>query len=118
MTSVESHAGALRKAKLQEFDLYLLNRVCPDGLGLSLCRQLRQSHPRTPIVMYSTAALPTEQQAGLDAGARSYLTKPSDLLNIGNLLSESIDESKTFSKCNRTSASRGSDSGIAISGFS
>jgi CheY-like chemotaxis protein len=69
VTSVESHAGALRQAKLQMFDLFLVNRVCPDGLGLTLCHQLRQSFPRQPIVMYSTTALPAEQQAGLDAGA-------------------------------------------------
>ncbi|HBB96472.1 MAG TPA: hypothetical protein DC054_13880 [Blastocatellia bacterium] len=94
VTSVESHAGALRQAKLQEFDMFMVNRVCPDGLGITLCRQLRQSFPRQPIVMYSTAALPAEQQAGLDAGARSYLARPDDLLNIGNLASDLIRESK------------------------
>ena len=96
VTIVESHAGALSKVKPGDFDLYLINRLCPDGLGLTLCRQLRQSHPRLPIVMYSTVALPAEQQAGLDAGACAYLTKPSDLLNIGNLLAELIKESKTL----------------------
>src|SRR5437016_4861855 len=96
VTSVESHAGALRKSKLQEFDLFLINRVCPDGLGLTLCRQLRESFPRQPIVMYSTAALPAEQQAALDAGARAYLAKPTDLLKIGNFLSDLIEETRAF----------------------
>lgn len=95
LTSVESHGGALHKARVQKFDLCLLNRACPDGLGITLCRQLRQTYPGLPIVMYSTAALPTEQQAGLDSGARAYLTKPGDLFNIGNLLSELIKDSKT-----------------------
>ena len=96
VTTVESHAAALRQAKLEQFDLFLLNRVCSDGLGLTLCRQFRQSFPRQQVVMYSTDALPTEQQAGLDAGARTYLTKPNDLLNLGNLLSELIKESKVL----------------------
>jgi DNA-binding response OmpR family regulator len=87
VTTVESQAGALRQAKLQQFDVFLINRVCPDGLGLTLCRQLRQSFPSQPIVMYSTAALPAEQRAGLDAGASAYLAKSSDLLNIGSLVS-------------------------------
>lgn len=95
VTSVESHAGAVQKAKGNDFDLCLLNRVCPDGVGISLCRELRQSYPGLPIGMYSTSALPTEQQAGLDAGASIYLTKPSDLTNIGNLSSELIRTSKT-----------------------
>lgn len=95
LTSVESHGGALHKARVQKFDLCLLNRACPDGLGITLCRQLRHTYPGLPIVMYSTAALPTEQQAGLDSGARAYLTKPGDLFNIGNLVSELIKDSKT-----------------------
>jgi two-component system, response regulator len=94
VTSAESHAGALRKARLQEFDLFLVSRVCPDGPGVTLCRQLRQTFPRKPIVMYPTDALPSEQKAGLDAGARSYLTKASDLINIGDLVFELIKESK------------------------
>ena len=101
VTIVESHAGALRKADLQEFDLFLISRVSPDGLGHTLCSQLRKLFPRQPIVMYSTAALPTEQQAGLDAGARAYLTKPGDLLNIGNLSSDLIKESKKPGEENR-----------------
>lgn len=95
VVSVESHAEALQRATLEPFDLYLINRACPDGLGLSLCEQLRQLSGPQPIVMYSTAGLPAEQQAALAAGASSYLTKPSDLLNIGNLLSDLIKESKT-----------------------
>jgi CheY-like chemotaxis protein len=96
VTSVDSHAEALRKVGLQEFDLFLVNRICPDGLGLTLCPQLHQLFPRQPIVLYSTTALPADRQAGLDAGARAYLTKPSDLLNIGNLLSDLIKGSKTL----------------------
>ena len=96
VTLVESHAEALREAKIEQFDLYLINRVCPDGSGLALCPQLRQLIGQQPIVMYSTAALPTEQQAVLDAGASNYLTKPGDLLNIGKLLADLIKESKTF----------------------
>jgi len=95
VTIVESHAAALLKAKLEHFDLYLINRVCADGRGLTLCRQLRQSLGRLPIVIYSTAAMPAEQQAGLDAGASLYLTQPSELINVGNLSSELIKTSKT-----------------------
>ena len=95
LTSVESHGGALHKARVQKFDICVLNRACPDGVGTTLCGQLRHIYPGLPIVMYSTAALPTEQQAGLNSGARAYLTKPGDLLNIGNLVSGMIRESKT-----------------------
>jgi CheY-like chemotaxis protein len=93
-TMVDSHAAALDKVKLGAFDLYLINRACPDGLGLTLCPQLRQLIGQQPIVMYSSAALPTEQQAALDGGASVYLTKPNEILNIGKLLSHFMKESK------------------------
>jgi len=48
--------------------------------------------------MYSTVALPNEQKAGLEAGARFYATEPSDLLNIGSLLSDLIKESKNLAE--------------------
>jgi DNA-binding response OmpR family regulator len=102
VTSVESHAGALRKSQLQEFDLFLVNRVSPDGLGVALCSQIRALSSRQPIVIYSTAALPVERQAGLDTGACAYLSSPAELLNIGNLLSELIKEFK--STANQTDA--------------
>jgi len=95
VTSVESHAAALRRLDLQEFDLLVINRVCPDGPGVTLCSQLRHSFPQQPIIMYSTAALPAEQQAGLGAGAQVYLANPGELLTIGSLSSRLIKESKT-----------------------
>lgn len=96
VTTVESHAAALRKAKLEQFDLFLLNRICSDGLGLTFCRQLQQLFRQLSIVLYSSAALPTEQQAGLDAGASAYLTRPEEFLDIGKLLSNVLTESKSF----------------------
>lgn len=96
VTSVESHAEALGKAGLQEFDLFLINRACPDGLGLNLCCQLQQLFPGQPTVLYSTTASPEDLQAGLDAGVRAYLTKPSELINIGNLSSDLIKGLKTL----------------------
>jgi CheY-like chemotaxis protein len=87
VTSVESQAAALQKAELERFDLFLLNRFTPDGGGLPLCQQLRKLFPDAPIVIYSNAALPSEQREALHAGATQYLTKPGDLFNLGQISS-------------------------------
>src|ERR1043166_1657093 len=92
VTCVESNAAALHQAKLHEFSLFLINRVCPDGSGLTLCRKFRESFVRQPVVMYSSVALPTEQQSALDAGAVCHLSSASDLLNIGEIVSQTITE--------------------------
>ena len=95
VTGVESHAAALHQIETREFDAYLLNRLCPDGLGLSLCRQLRKLYPQKPIVMYSTAALSITPEQRLNAGASAYLTLAGDILNPGRILLQLIDEAKT-----------------------
>lgn len=92
VTGVESHAAALHHVEGAEFVAFLLNRVCPDGIGLSLCHKLRKLYPEKPIVMYSTAALPITQEQRLQAGASAYLTEAGDILNPGRILLKLIDD--------------------------
>lgn len=94
VTGVESHAAALHQVETREFDAYLINRLCPDGLGLSLCRRLRNLYPQKPIVMYSTAALSITPEQRLQAGASAYLTQAGDILNPGRSLLQLIKEAK------------------------
>jgi CheY-like chemotaxis protein len=95
VTGVASHATALDQTAVREFEAYLLNRICPDGLGLALSRQLRQRYPFTPIVLYSTLALPITAEQRLTAGATAYLTEAGDILKPGGILVQLIAEAKT-----------------------
>jgi len=88
VTGVRCDSDALQQISSQSFDLFLLGRSNPDSGGLSLCKQLRQSHHGKPIIIYSTAALFSEQQEGLRAGATAYLVKPEDLFNVGQIASD------------------------------
>lgn len=95
VTGVECHAAALYQVEATEFDAYLLNRLCPDGIGLSLCHRLRKLYPQKPIVIYSIAALSITPEQRLNAGASAYLTEAGDILNPGPILLKLIDEAKT-----------------------
>jgi CheY-like chemotaxis protein len=95
VTEAECHAAAMERIEATDFDVFFLNRVCPDGIGLSLCNKLRKLYPQKPIVMYSTAALPITQEQRLQAGATAYLTTAGDILNPGPILLELIDKAKT-----------------------
>ena len=94
VTGVESHAAALHQVETREFDAFLVNRLCPDGIGLALCRRLRGLFPQTPIVMYSTATLKITQEQRLQAAASAYLTEAADILNPGPILLTLINEAK------------------------
>ena len=94
VTGVECHAAALHQVEAREFDAFLINRVCPDGLGLALSSQLRELYPQKPIVLYSTMAVPITPQQRLSAGASAYLTEPGDILNPGRILLKLIDDER------------------------
>jgi CheY-like chemotaxis protein len=75
-TSAHTIDEALRLARAELFDLYLLDTQFPEGSGLELCRQLRQSNPSIPIIFYSGNAYEADKAKGFAAGAAAYLVKP------------------------------------------
>lgn len=59
-----------------EHELIVLDLQLPKLSGLELCRQLRRSGCRTPILMLTARDSTADIVAGLDAGANDYLVKP------------------------------------------
>jgi len=83
VTTVENGTDCVKLIESGErFDLYLLNHTFPDVSGVSLCKLLRQLDAHTPIIFYSSRAMPQEKEAALEAGAQDYLVKPNDLFNV------------------------------------
>ena len=60
-------------------DVALLDINMPGETGLSLARWLRDAHPRTGIVMLTTAGEAIDRIVGLELGADDYVPKPFDL---------------------------------------
>ena len=54
----------------------MLDVGLPDADGRDVCRQLRQSGVRTPVIMLTAADSEADTVLGLDAGANDYVTKP------------------------------------------
>ena len=69
-------AEALRLAKSQEFDLYVIDRHLPDGSGLELCTKLNEVTPGVPCLFYSGDAYDIHRVEALAAGADDYVAKP------------------------------------------
>src|SRR5438034_11572982 len=57
-------------------DVLVLDIAMPNVDGLEVCRRLRESGNRTPILMLTARDAISERVAGLDAGADDYLVKP------------------------------------------
>jgi DNA-binding response OmpR family regulator len=60
----------------------ILDIHMPGENGLSLARWLREAHPRTGIVMLTTAGEPVDRIVGLELGADDYLPKPFELREL------------------------------------
>lgn len=69
--------GAIEQWSGRAPDVALLN-VHQDnyaGAGLDLCREIKKTWPRVPVVFLSNLASIADQAAGYEAGASQYLSK-------------------------------------------
>ena len=76
VAEAETGADAVAKATAQVFDIILLDIGLPDMVGRDVCRSLRDSGVRSPIIMLTAADTDDDTVTGLDAGANDYVTKP------------------------------------------
>ena len=73
---------ALDRAKHGAFDLILLDVMLPRKDGFAVCRELRLSGMKTPIILLTARAQEAEKVLGLDLGADDYVTKPFSPLEL------------------------------------
>ncbi len=62
-----------------KFDAIVLDRMLPDGCGLAMLKDLRQSGDDAPELVLTALDEVEDKIKGLDAGADDYLGKPFDL---------------------------------------
>ena len=67
---------ALTALRESSFDAIILDVMMPHVDGIEVCRRLRSSGDRTPILMLTAKVTVGDRVEGLDAGADDYLTKP------------------------------------------
>lgn len=68
--------GALERARKETFDLILLDVMLPRKDGFEVCRELRRSGYKFPIIMLTAKVQEAEKVMGLELGADDYVTKP------------------------------------------
>jgi len=72
----ETAAKGLEIAKGEYFDALLLDVGLPDMDGRDLCRLLRRSGVKAPILMLTAMDSDADQILGLESGANDYVSKP------------------------------------------
>jgi two-component system response regulator MprA len=67
---------AIRTIAVAPPDVVILDVLMPGLDGLEVCRRIRASGDRTPVLMLTARSEVSERVAGLEAGADDYLAKP------------------------------------------
>ena len=83
MHSVRTIKQFWQYAETLQPNLVILDRMLPDGDGLSVLQELRKAGSRCGVVMLTAKDSPTDLQQGLDNLADHYLSKP---VPMGQLL--------------------------------
>ncbi len=73
---------ALYLASVNEYDLVILDLMLPRKDGYAVCRELRASGFRMPVLMLTALDSVDDRVAGLDSGADDYLSKPFDFKEL------------------------------------
>jgi two-component system copper resistance phosphate regulon response regulator CusR len=72
----------LYHASVNDYDVIILDVMMPVKDGYAVCRELRASGFRAPILMLTARGSVDDRVAGLDAGADDYLAKPFDFKEL------------------------------------
>lgn len=62
--------------------LIILDVMLPDGNGIDICRELKKSYPKIPIIMLTARDRVSDKVMGLESGADDYLVKPFETLEL------------------------------------
>ena len=76
VVSARNGVEALAIARDRHPALAILDVSMPEMTGIELTRRLREEHLDVPVILLTARARDTDVEAGADAGADVYVTKP------------------------------------------
>lgn len=82
LTIAHTLASARPHFQTRHFDIFMLDNWLPDGSGIDFCREIRSTHPDTPIIFTSGVADNSHIEEAVSAGATRYVVKPFDPFEV------------------------------------
>lgn len=89
---------ALTLAKQTAFDLILLDVMMPELSGYDVCRTLRKTNLKVPIIMLTAKGEEIDKVVGLELGADDYITKPFGLRELLARVAAALRRASTHSE--------------------
>ena len=73
--------AALNMAKVNEYDLLILDIMMPKISGIDVCMKVRE-FSTVPIIMLTAKSEDSDKLVGFESGADDYITKPFNILEL------------------------------------
>ncbi len=78
----ETGKDALQLLESKPFDLVILDIGLPDISGLEICKKIRETNTKIPILMLTALGSVSDKLSGFEVGADDYLVKPFDFMEL------------------------------------
>jgi two-component system KDP operon response regulator KdpE len=102
VTDCCSGSEALPMFKQRKPDLVVLDIMLPGKSGYDICREIRATKSRIPILMLSAKGQEVDKVVGLELGADDYVTKPFSVLELAARAKAQIRRAKTLAAATST----------------
>lgn len=96
-------AQAFERLKIDNFEVFLIDRMLPGLSGIQLCQRIRTltQYHHTPIIFITALTRTEDIVEGLNAGADDYITKPYDIDVLAARLTSVCRRHQLISPTNR-----------------
>jgi len=81
---------AMLALKSSQIDALCLDVMLPDGNGLDLLEEIRQTAPDIPAILISSALCPRTRARAAELGVEHFLPKPFSLAHLKNVLASAL----------------------------
>lgn len=85
---------ALRNLEGKDFDLVVTDICMPDGSGMEVMREVRQSSPSTAVILLTAHGSVPDAVSAMRDGALDYLTKPISFEHLQSTAAQVMDRAK------------------------
>lgn len=92
--SVHTGKAALALAEATPFNIVLLDIKLPDITGIKLLTPLKNTHPRTAVIMMTAYASMESAVTAVNEGATAYIVKPFDVESVLATINNVIQDQK------------------------
>jgi len=82
----------------QEANLILLDNKLPDRTGLDLLKEMKQNHPKMPIIIMTAFGTTDTAIEAMKFGAFDYILKPFELEEISDLVAKGLEANKLMKR--------------------